>query len=84
MLDQERNPKTSYRVSPALGGLYVVSVYPKSPGPIAVTSYRFDLLPQWLQEAIHLLDWAYPEEVKELGRKVGETYWIEAQDGVYG
>lgn len=79
MLDQERNPKTSYRVMEQ-GDLYVVSTYPKSPGPVAVTSYRFDLLPQWLQEAMHLLDWAHPEEVKELGRKVGDTYWIEAQD----
>lgn len=83
MLDPQRNPKTSYRVM-FTGDLYVVSTYPKSPDPIAVASYRFDLLPQWLQEAMHLLDWAHPEEVKELGRKVGDTYWIEAQDDVNG
>lgn len=86
MLDPDRNYKTTYRVAVYPGGLYEVSTYPKAPGKIAVASYRFDLLPQWLQEAMHLLDWAHPEDVKGLGRKVGdkregETYWIEGQDG---
>jgi hypothetical protein len=33
----------------------------------------------WVQEAIHLLDWAHPEEVRDVGRKIGQTYWIDAQ-----
>lgn len=88
MLDSERNPKTTYRVS-QVGDLYVVTTYPKSPDPIAVASYRFDLLPQWLQEAMHILDWAHPEFIEGLGKRVGPTdtamavYWIEAQEGDY-
>jgi hypothetical protein len=39
-----------------------------------------DMLPAWVQETIHLLDWAHPEEVRDVGRKVGQTYWIDAQD----
>lgn len=86
MLDSERNPKTTYRVS-QVGDLYVVTTYPKSPDPIATASYRFDLLPQWMQEAMHILDWAHPEFIEGLGKRVGRTdngtavYWIEAQDG---
>lgn len=80
MLDQERNPKTSYRVM-FTGDLYVVSTYPKSPDSIAVAAYRFDLLPLWIQETVRLLDWAHPEDVKGLGRRIGDdTYWVEALD----
>lgn len=79
MLDAQRNLSTTYRISIWPDQLYEVTIYPRAPTPIAIHAYRFDMLPQWMQEAIHLLDWAHPEEVKALGRKVGETYWVDAQ-----
>lgn len=87
MIDAERNLQTTYRIAVWQQegdevALYEVSVYPKTPEKINVSAYRFDLLPKWLQEAIHLLDWAYPEEVAGLGRRVGDdTYWVESING---
>ena len=81
MLDQERNPNTTYRISIWPDSLYEVVVYPKAPEKVFSAAYRFDLLPQWIQETVRLLDWAHPEDVKGLGRRVGDdTYWVEAVD----
>lgn len=81
MLDQERNPHTTYRISVWPDGLYEVVTYPKAPEKIVSRAYRFDLLPQWIQETVHLLNWAHPEGVEGIGRRVGsDTYWIEALD----
>ena len=77
-MDQVRNPRTTYRVV-HVGGLYEVTLYPKAPTPIVTERYRMDMLPVWVQEAIHLLDWAHPEEVRDVGRKIGQTYWMDAQ-----
>jgi hypothetical protein len=82
MIDPQRNLSTTYRFTD-VGGLYEVTLYPKAPTPIVTERYRMDMLPVWVQEAIHLLDWAHPEEVRDVGRKVGMTYWIDAQDEVY-
>ena len=86
MIDPKRNLQTTYRIAVWQQegdevALYEVSTYPKTPEKINVSAYRFDLLPKWLQEAIHLLNCAYPEEVAGLGRRVGDnTYWVEACD----
>ena len=62
-------------------GLYEVVVYPRAPEKIFSAAYRLDLLPRWIQEAVSMLNWAYPDEVKGLGRRVGDdTYWVEAVD----
>jgi hypothetical protein len=78
MIDPQRNLSTTYRFTD-VGGLYEVTLYPKAPTPIVTERYRMDMLPVWVQEAIHLLDWAHPEEVRDVGRKIGQTYWIDAQ-----
>ena len=81
MLDPERNLSTTYRISVWPDGLYEVVIYPKTPEKIVSKAYRFDLLPKWVQEAVSMLDWAHPEDVKGLGRRVGgDTYWVEAHD----
>lgn len=81
MLDPERNPHTTYRISVWPDGLYEVVVYPKAPEKIFSAAYRLDLLPRWIQEIVHLLNWAHPEGVEGIGRRVGsDTYWIEAVD----
>lgn len=82
MLDQERNPHTTYRITLwPNDDLYEVVVYPKAPEKIFSAAYRFDLLPLWIQETVRLLDWAHPEDVKGLGRRIGDdTYWVEALD----
>lgn len=81
MLDPERNLNTTYRISVWPDGLYEVVTYPKAPEKIVSSAYRFDLLPQWIQETVSMLNWAHPEGVEGLGRKVGDdTYWVEAVD----
>lgn len=80
MLDV-RDPKATYRVA-CIDGLYHVTVYPKIPAAMRTSAYRFDVLPQWLQDACHMIDIAgigYP--VAGVGHKfIGNVYWIVPLD----
>jgi hypothetical protein len=81
MIDQERNLQTTYRIERhVLEGQDGVDVtaYPKTPTPTLEGWYRTDQLPQWLVEAMALLDAAYPGLVFNLGYRISDTtYWIE-------
>ena len=83
MIDEQRNPETTYRVQRGNDLAVVVKSYPKVPSPIADGWYRNDQIPQWLVEAMALLDAAFPEPVTNIGRRLGDnTYWVEAVDTV--
>jgi hypothetical protein len=42
--------------------------------------YRFDVMPDWMQDAIRMLDAAGDgHPVNGLGRRVGGVYWVEAE-----
>jgi len=78
-IDDPRNPETTYCVT-CYTGLYRLTIYPRLPQAIAQTqgSYRLDLLPLWLQDAIRFLDVAGENvKVKGIGVKIGGAYWIE-------
>ena len=94
-MDQVRNPRTTYRVDYAPKYIYVLETpgmptpdtlepryeimkYPRKPEDLTRQICRFDAMPEWMQEALHLLDWG--GEVHGIGRKVGQTYWIEPVD----
>ena len=79
LLEPKRNPGTTYRLTVLDDGLYHLTVYPKTPAPIHKANYRLDLLPEWMQDCLRLLDTAGSgHSVEDVGRKVGSTYWIEA------
>lgn len=81
-LPSERDPDTAYRVYQAQFNdnefMYGVTVFSKEGASTAPEIlYRFDMLPQWMQDAIATLDTAGPNVgVPGLGRKIGSTYWI--------
>ncbi len=94
-MDQVRDPHTTYRVEfmpryryvpdelslPTVGDLeprYEIRTYPRKEKSLTTTVSRFDVMPEWMQQALHLLDWG--TEVHGIGRKVGQTYWIEPVD----
>lgn len=80
MLDPQRIITTTYRFRVTEPGYFEVTTYPKYPSLVVDSVYRFDVLPDWIQDAIRMLDAAgvgYP--VDGLGRKVGDTYWVEAE-----
>lgn len=88
----KRNSAITYRISrvsmpkPDEYDLYVLQVYvvgDEQPSQ-ANGTYRFDMLPQWMQDAIAALDVAGPGVgVPNIGRKIGSTFWIgEGLDGV--
>lgn len=76
-----RDPHASYRVA-HIDELYHVTVYPKVPAAMSMSAYRFDTLPQWIQDACHMLDIAgvhYP--VAGIGHKfIDNVYWIVPLD----
>jgi hypothetical protein len=81
MIDEQRNPETTYRVQRSNNLAVVVKSYPKVPSPVADGWYRNDQIPHWLVEAMALLDAASPEPVTNIGRRLGDnTYWVEAVD----
>jgi hypothetical protein len=81
MIDEQRNPETTYRVQRSNDLAVFVKSYPKVPSPVADGWYRNDQIPQWLVEAMALLDAAFPEPVLDIGRRLGDnTYWVEAVD----
>ena len=81
MIDEQRIPGTTYRVQRSNGLSVMVKSYPKVPSPVTDGWYRNDQIPQWLVEAMALLDAAFPEPVPDIGRRLGDnTYWVEAVD----
>ena len=81
MIDEQRNPDTTYRVQRSNDLAIIVKSYPKVPSPVTDGWYRNDQIPQWLVEAMALLDAAFPEPVLGTGRRLGDnTYWVEAVD----
>jgi len=77
MIDATRNLSTTYRVDRRLDGIYL-RVFPPAPRPVVEAWYRTDQIPQWLIEAMALLDAAAPASIPDLGYRVGElVYWIE-------
>jgi hypothetical protein len=88
MLDPERNLKASYHINTTPldnPGLILVTTYPKSPDKLQMGYYRRGALPRWMIEAMALLDAGHPEQVYNIGVRVGEnSYWIEPinTDGV--
>jgi hypothetical protein len=81
MLDPERDPDASYHINtnPVKNpGLIDITIYPKTPGDVRSGLYRRDVLPRWMIEAMALLDAGHPEQVHDIGVRVGEnSYWIE-------
>lgn len=78
MIDAKRNLSTTYRISRHSSEGVTLKTYPPSPSPVTDAWYRMDQLPQWMIEAMALLDAASPAGVEGLGHRVGEiTYWIE-------
>ena len=81
MIDGQRNPETTYRVQRSNDLAVIVKSYPRVPSPVTDGWYRNDQIPQWLVEAMALLDAAFPEPVPDIGRRLGDnTYWVEATD----
>lgn len=77
MIDAKRNLNTTYRVDRRLDGIYL-RVFPPAPRPVVEAWYRMDQIPQWLIEAMALLDAAAPARIPDLGHRLGElVYWIE-------
>ena len=77
MIDAKRNLNTTYRVDRRLDGIYL-KTFPPAPEAVAEAWYRMDQIPQWLIEAMALLDAASPARIHDLGHRLGElVYWIE-------
>ena len=83
ILPDTRVMETTYRLVPLEDslGLYRVAVYPRGPAPIQEATYRFDMLPAWMQDGIRMLDTAGAGyKVPNVGIKIGTNYWFEAVD----
>lgn len=77
MIDAKRNPNTTYRVDRRLDGIYL-RTFPPAPERVAEAWYRMDQIPQWLIEAMALLDAAAPASIPDIGYRLGElVYWVE-------
>lgn len=77
MIDAKRNLNTTYRVDRRLDGIYL-RTFPPAPTRVAEAWYRMDQIPQWLIEAMALLDAAAPAGIPDIGYRLGElVYWIE-------
>lgn len=77
MIDAKRNLNTTYRVDRLSDGIHL-KTFPPAPEAVAEAWYRTDQIPQWLLEAMALLDAAAPSSIPDLGHRVGElVYWIE-------
>jgi hypothetical protein len=85
MLDPKRDPKSSYHINASsnLPPEYVyVTTYPPMPEEVRTGTYRRDVLPRWMVEAMALLDAGHPETIYNIGVRVGEnSYWIEPVEG---
>jgi hypothetical protein len=77
MIDAKRNLNTTYRVNRLSDGIYL-RTFPLGPEAVTEAWYRMDQIPQWLIEAMALLDAASPARIPDLGHRIGESlYWIE-------
>lgn len=77
MIDAKRNPNTTYRVDRRLDGIYL-RTFPPAPERVAEAWYRMDQIPQWLIEAMALLDAAAPASIPDIGYRLGKlVYWVE-------
>ena len=77
MIDAKRNLNTTYRVSRLPDGIHL-KTFPQVPEAVAEAWYRTDQIPQWLLEAMALLDAAAPSSIPDIGHRVGKmVYWIE-------
>lgn len=77
---QYRDFDLTYRITKQFGGMYVVSVYSpnhKLGRKLSAGTFREDVLPPWIKEAIALLDFAgLNSYVGGVGEKTQENYWI--------
>jgi hypothetical protein len=81
LLPDVRVMETTYRLVPLVDNLYRVTVYPRGSKPIQEATYRFDMLPTWMQDGIRMLDTAGAGyKVPDVGMKIGTNYWFEAVD----
>jgi hypothetical protein len=77
MIDAKRNLNTTYRVNRLSDGIHL-KTFPPAPEAVTEAWYRMDQIPQWLIEAMALLDAASPARIPDLGHRIGESlYWIE-------
>ena len=77
MIDEERDLNTTYRIDLHPGGIFL-RTFPRVPQPVCDGWYRTDQIPQWMVEAIALLDAAYPSAIPDIGVRIGvRSYWIE-------
>lgn len=92
----ERDPYTSYRVEvvwpPGEDALtYLVTIYPPIAGgsvtPTIGAAYREDVIPEWMQVAIDMLNMAAVNgdaTIHFFGSKAGNVYWLHAQQTYEG
>jgi hypothetical protein len=85
MLDPKRDPKSSYHIIPSMDlplEYVCITTYPPMPEEVRTGTYRRDVLPRWMVEAMALLDAGHPETIYNIGVRVGEnSYWIEPVEG---
>ena len=83
MLIEKRNNCT-YKLTYE-NGMFSVVLYPHGKGKISTASYREDALPEWVRSHIRVLDTAGSGYgVPNIGKKVGETYWLsDESDGPF-
>lgn len=80
MLDPQRIITTTYRFKTIEPDYFEVTTYPRYPSLVVDSVYRFDVMPDWMQDAIRMLDAAGDgHPVNGLGRRVGGVYWVEAE-----
>lgn len=83
IIDPKRCIQTTYKLTcmpDVRNDTFDVTVYPRSPAKIAQAFYRLDVLPEWVRHYIRVMDIAgCGYVVDSVGRKIGNTYWIEAQ-----
>lgn len=90
MLDNKRDPDTTYRVlaDDRTPGYYDVTVYPPkwNHGESRVTSsvYREDMIPEWMHDTMKVLDFAGSDvDVWTVGLRsdmpFGRVYWFSSK-----
>lgn len=81
MIGDLRDPTATYRVA-HIDDMYHVTTFTRAPAPLAVGTYRFDVLPEWMQNCIRLIDIAgVGYQVAGVGHKyLDHVYWIVPLD----
>jgi hypothetical protein len=77
----DRDPQATYRVA-HIDDLYHVTTFFKAPEPTRTATYRFDVLPEWMQNCVRLIDVAGAGyQVAGVGHKyLDHVYWIVPLD----